>query len=410
MKKLFLLLFTFIILVSVFGGAVGCTNSRDELIIWWPSGATTEKVINDAIENFKKDNPDTKIKVVNKPGMDVFDAYKISLNDDSTRPDIAILDHVYTQSLAHDNLIADLSAMGADTLKTKYPDAIYNANTYNNKAYALPLSANTVIMMYNKNILDLAGVTEIPTTYEELLSACQKIKEKGKIPFAQPIDTFAAMQFVADVAKVGGKIVSDDYKTILLDSQPVVKAVNDWKKFTDLGYANKVAFEEDKFYNGQVAFIEMGSWNISKVTGATSRFDCGFAEVVKIDGNLPNYSGLGLYSLAISQKSNKKEAAFKFAQYLSTNTEVQLAFNKAKNLLPVTNEALSDSYYADDAILSKYASQMQKLVSRPGTPVWPDLEQAIVTLLRSSILNNNVEGAIKSAQNEAQAACDRLFA
>ena len=138
-------------------------------------------------------------------------------------------------------------------------------------------------------------------------------------------------------------------------------------------------------------------------------FDCGFTEMVTIDHAQPNYSGLGLYSLVIAEKSAKKQEAFELAKYLSTDKDVQLAFNKAQNIFPVTKEALSDTYYTEDEILAKYASQLEKVTPRPGTPVWPDLEQSLVTMLRSAILNDNVDAAISAAQEAAQSATNRLL-
>lgn len=397
----------------------GCAGNQrgDELIVWWVSGRENEQIINDAVADFKAEHPGQEISIVSKPSMDVYNAYKFALNDDNTRPDIAILDHVYVQSLAHDGLVANVNELGMNEIKDLYPEGLYSAVTYNGSAYALPLSANTIILMCNKDMLAEAGVIDdagnakLPETLDELYDACEKVKAKygENRAFAQPLNSFAVMQFMSYVGRLGGKIVSDDYKTILLEDNAEVKtALEDWKKFTDLGYANPNEFEEGKFYNGQIAFVEMGSWNLSKVRDVEA-FDCGFTEMVTIDPAQPNYSGLGLYSLVIAEKSAKKQEAFELAKYLSTDKDVQLAFNKAQNIFPVTKEALSDPYYTEDEILAKYASQLEKVTPRPGTPVWPDLEQSLVTMLRSAILNDNVDAAISAAQEAAQSATNRLL-
>lgn len=407
--KKFAALLVAMVLICIGFSSCG-SGQRDEIIIWWISGQQNEQIINDAINRYKENNPDAKIRVVLRSGMDIFQAYKIALNDDRTRPDVAILDHVYVQALANEGVIANLSALGADEYKDLYPEGLWNANLYNNKAYALPLSANTIALMYNSDILQEAGVTEIPQTLDELYEACQKVEDSGKIAFAQPINTFAVMAFMSYVGRLGGQIVSNDYKTITINTDPKVKeALIKWKKFTDEGWANKNEFEEARFYNGEVAFIEMGSWNLSKVFGASALFDCGVVEMIKIDPDLPNYSGLGLYSLVVAEKSIDKNTAYDLAKFLSSDTEFQLVFNKSLNLFPVTFESLQDPYYVDNEILSVYASQLEKVIPRPATPIWPELEQILVNMLRASILNNNVDAALNTAQNKAQAATDRVF-
>ena len=149
----------------------------EEISIWWPSGKALQKIMNNAISEYTTLHPNIKVKVVKKAGLDVYDAYKLALNDNKARPDIAILDHVYVQALAHDNQLADLSELGSDVdTKDIFPSSVYSANVYNNKNYGLPLSANTVILMYNKDILkeagyvDANGEAKAPKTYTELRS------------------------------------------------------------------------------------------------------------------------------------------------------------------------------------------------------------------------------------------------
>lgn len=399
----------------------GCSGSQrgDGLILWWISGQQNEQIIREAVAAYSEQNPGTEIEIVSKAGMDVFQAYKIALSDDNTRPDVAILDHVYVQSLAKDGMIANLSAMGAGDVQDIYPTGLWQANLYEGNSYALPLSANTIALMYNENILKEAGVTDDgtptgkvvpPTTLEELFEACEKVEKIGKTPFAQPINSFAAMAFMSYVGRLGGSIVSEDYRTVKLDGNAQVKeALEIWKKFSGEGWVNKNEFEEGKFYSGGVAFLEMGSWNISKVSGNTAVFDVGVTEMVRFDSEHTNVSGLGLYSLVVAEDSVDKQAAYALAKYLSSDEQFQLKFNQSQNLFPVTKTALANEHYTEDAILSVYAAQMEKVTPRPGTPVWPDLEQVLVTMLRSAVLNGDVDGALATAQRNAQAATDRIY-
>lgn len=391
----------------------------EEISIWWPSGKALQKIMNNAISEYTTLHPNIKVKVVKKAGLDVYDAYKLALNDNKARPDIAILDHVYVQALAHDNQLADLSELGSDVdTKDIFPSSVYSANVYNNKNYGLPLSANTVILMYNKDILkeagyvDANGEAKAPKTYTELLEACEMVKTNTDYtPFAQPINnSFAAMEFASYVGRVGGNIVSSDSKQVLLDSKEVREAVDDWVSLSK--YASQNEYEEGKFYTGKIAFIEMGSWNISKVSGSTSIFNCGFTEMVSMKENVENYSGLGLYSFVVAKKSSHTQAAYEFAKYLSTNKEFQMAFAQEKNLLPVTNESLNDPYYTNDEILNVFSSQLKKVTPRPATPAWPTLEQQIVNMLFNCVSNPTTDGidsAISSAQKKSQEATDRKF-
>lgn len=47
---------------------------------------------------------------------------------------------------------------------------------------SIPYQPNVFAMFYNQSIFDEAGVTAVPTTWEELDAACAKIKEAGYVP------------------------------------------------------------------------------------------------------------------------------------------------------------------------------------------------------------------------------------
>ena len=198
-----LLIVMLLTILTVFSSCQG--NETDELILWWPSGKACREILDEALPRFKAANPGFEIKVVYKE-VDSFDAYKIALNDDKTRPDVAILDHVYVQALAHDNQLANLDELGAKNIESKFPASVYSANAYNGGTYALPFSANTIVLMYNKDILKAAGVVDAngeakpPKTMDELLDACAKAQAAGYTAFAQPINSFSAMGFASYVA------------------------------------------------------------------------------------------------------------------------------------------------------------------------------------------------------------------
>jgi putative chitobiose transport system substrate-binding protein len=71
------------------------------------------------------------------------------------------------------------------------------------------------------------------------------------------------------------------------------------------------------------------------------------------DTGLYDYS---LMNFVIPKKAHNKEAALKFALYL-TNENNQIEFAKLTTILPVNNYALNDSYFKDNAIYSPERKQ-----------------------------------------------------
>ena len=97
MKKICLLLCMVLVAVSCVALLEGCNGTQSDpntITVWWPSGKTMQDIIQAAVKDFTATHPEAKIKIVNKP-VDAFEAYKYALNDNKTRPDVAIVDHVY---------------------------------------------------------------------------------------------------------------------------------------------------------------------------------------------------------------------------------------------------------------------------------------------------------------------------
>ena len=65
----------------------------------------------------------------------------------------------------------------------------YDLGNVKGAQYALPfIVGNARILYFNMDILNEAGVTELPTTWQDLVDVCTQVKEanlEGVIPFAQ---------------------------------------------------------------------------------------------------------------------------------------------------------------------------------------------------------------------------------
>ena len=71
------------------------------------------------------------------------------------------------------------------------------------RQYALPFDFVGVAIMYNKDILDANGIA-VPTTNEELIAACEKLKEAGMaVPIAATTEAEWYLSSVADAALRG---------------------------------------------------------------------------------------------------------------------------------------------------------------------------------------------------------------
>lgn len=153
-----------------------------------------------------------------------------------------------------------------DELKEKYIDV--TEADYNDVAYGLPVALNSLGIIYNEEVLKKAGVEEMPTSTEEFIEACKKIKENtDSIPFYT--------NYNKTLGTWGGTLTSyggEQYRSAMLEAGTGFKEGQPIREIMDLfyGLASNGLTEADPITgdfakslqmlaDGEVAMIMKGS-------------------------------------------------------------------------------------------------------------------------------------------------------
>ena len=89
----------------------------------------------------------------------------------------------FTKKFVRGDLAKDLTADVTGDWASSFTPAALDAYTYDGKLYGVPITLDAKYMAYNKQVFADAGVA-VPTTLEELLTACDTFKTKGVEPMA----------------------------------------------------------------------------------------------------------------------------------------------------------------------------------------------------------------------------------
>jgi multiple sugar transport system substrate-binding protein len=426
MKKLMflaILITTIFVLVACRGG-----KNEGELTIWWPGGSPAERAaIDEAKRRYELANPDVTINIVPQSTANFYMDYMMSLNGNDY-PDIAYVDHVYVQQLVYNGAIANLSQAGLNRLQSTFLESLWTPNTYNGDLYALPFSANVLVTVYNKTLIETVLGREmlpsdVPNTYQELLQISQQILDYNQAnnltgdntftPYTVPAGTgnhsMGAMSFLSYVARLGGQIISDDLRTMMLNDGPSLHAAEKFAELGSLGIA-PARFEEGRFESGRVGFIEMGPWKIIEYgrIAENRNIEFGFAPIVQLVEGGSRESALGLYSVVVTDKSINRDLAIDFIEFLTTDDELQLLHNTAQSLMPTTRTAMQDEYYTGP-IWEIFVEQLNHIVARPGSPEWAEMERQLGDFV-TSLLNGSREPSYVASLNFAlQRTLDEIY-
>ncbi len=163
-------------------------------------------------------------------------------------------------------------------------DAVFAGGTYSDGIYAIPLNIAAACVFYNTEMFEKAGA-EVPKTFDELLTSCQKLQDAGYTPITISAGTAWCLSMVAGyLCDRNGLVLSDiaDHKTDWKDE----KVINAGKQIQELSkYFQKTAAGDDNdiataaFYNGEAAILIQGSWAIGQINGSCAE---GFADKVGV--------------------------------------------------------------------------------------------------------------------------------
>ena len=123
-------------------------------------------------------------------------------------------------------------------------DAVFAGGTYSDGIYAIPLNIAAACVFYNTEMFEKAGA-EVPKTFDELLTSCQKLQDAGYTPITISAGTAWCLSMVAGyLCDRNGLVLSDiaDHKTDWKDE----KVINAGKQIQELSkYFQKTAAGDD---------------------------------------------------------------------------------------------------------------------------------------------------------------------
>lgn len=278
-------------------------------------------------------------------------------------PDLGLLN--YNMEMARfmeRGALSDLSDMPeADRILPEVQDLVDQYATYPGRTSVLPYSVMAASVIYNKQIFDEQGIA-VPTTYDELIAACEQLKAAGITPFYGTFkDPWTVAQGWFDYT-VGGEVdVADFYEQM-----------NDLG--TEVGPASPVSFEKtfaepvermrvliEEYTNADAASKGYGDGNLAFAQGQAAMYLQGpwaLGEIAKTSPDLQ----LGTFPLPmtndpddlrvrvnidlaawIPEASKHQDAAREFLSYLfqqdvmDAYNAAQLGYGTTVDAAPVTD-------------------------------------------------------------------------
>lgn len=350
-----------IILSAIAAMALGAAVSADDTTLefqqWWgvelPDGALQE-----ICDGFTEETG-VKIDLLSNPYADTKTQIAAGAAA-GTMADVVGLDGAWVYDFAKQGSIANLTElMEADG----YDDSqLSDQIKYEGNTYMIPVVNFAYPLFVNTDILEEAGVEEIPTTWTEFLDACDKITTNtDKAAYAIPLSTEAPNgiqnQFSSWLWASGGNLLQDG-KPALTDNDKLAQLVDMVKTMKDKGYLSDGAEamkEQDmvnEFENGRLAFMVDGISHLTTIKTESPDLNFTFAKMPVMD-DYSDKSGMDVanWGIGIADNCENKEAAMQFVEYLMS-PEVNAKLAQLANAFPGNSTAEPD-YSSNDELFQK---------------------------------------------------------
>lgn len=261
-----------------------------------------------------------------------------------TAPDCYELNIENFAAYANKGVLEELT--GIDT--SGYNATALNAFSVNGKQYGVPGNFSNVVLIYNKDLFDQAGVA-YPTddwTWDDAMEACEKISALGDDIYGiyQPI-TFN--EFFKVAAQYGGGVLNADKTEFTINSEENLKAATMMiSKVTDTNVQPTEAQmggmgDWDLFESGRLGMIPTGIWAFNTFADA-----CDFNWDICVEpGGTQKATHFFSNALVVNADSDKKEAAATWINWLaSSDTSAQMRIDAGWDLPAISNEEVLSGY------------------------------------------------------------------
>lgn len=381
-------------------GNEGSTGLQPEegasLTLWFDNDTYNEEIV--ALWNAKY--PDVPLTVVNVGTTDARQKNELE-GPTGTGADVFVMAHDGVAVSAQAGNILEIDLL-ADEVRSSFVDNAVDAVTYDGKIFAFPLSMKTIVMFYNKDLV------ETPVdTWAEMKEFAAEYNDPAQNKFAciwQAVEPYYAHGFLGgygydlfgenhddpnqlgwDTAEAADGLAF--YKTLHDEIYPVASADATWDAMNSM------------FSAGECPYVITGPWSIADFTNAGVNF--GIAPLPKMDNDVRPKTLSTVDTVAVSSFTKYPIASMLLAQFIATDPGALELLYETKNELSASIEGQKLDFYVNDPFMTSIAVAVNDALPQPYIPemsnVWAPYQKAIIAVWDGL---QTPEEALTAAQNE----------
>lgn len=215
-------------------------KNQTKIIFWHAMGGPLGKVLDGMIDEFNKTHPDIYIVPQSMGNYNALSQKLLASAIAKNQPVLAQAYEAWIAKFVEGNLLVPFNKFitNVQDFKKDFYPVIFEDNVYKGKLYSLPFNKSTPILYYNKDLFKKSGLSTVPPqTWDDFLVYSQRINQKNPKKLGY-VGAGTVSDFECFLVQHGGKLLSDDGKTILFNSKEGAEAL---QFLLDMKYLHHVA-------------------------------------------------------------------------------------------------------------------------------------------------------------------------
>ncbi len=341
-------------------------------LTWWDTSDPTNEgpVFEQLIEQFNEEYPNVTIDYQSVPFGDAQNKFKTAASAGEGAPDILRAEVAWVPEFAAAGHLYALD--GTDLLEGSFLETPLSSNVYDGHTYGVPQVTDTLGLMYNKALFEEAGISEPPTTWDEVADAAEQLQRKAGVDGLYINNGgYFLLPFLYGE---GGDLVDTEAETIVVNSDANVTGITTAQDLVQSGAAVKPDADDSYgtmmtlFKEGKVGMIINGPWEVANVAGdpAFGGFEnLGVAPVPGGSAGAGAPVGGHNYVIYSGMDESKADAALAFVEFMSS-PESQAFVADELGLLPANADAYD--LLADNERVAAWTDALEVAQPRPWIP------------------------------------------
>lgn len=388
------------------GGKDSGSGKKTDILFWSPFSGSDGPFMKKIVDKYNGSQDQYKVNFVIQPNGEYYKQLDVALSTGKESPDLMIMhvDQVPTYASKDQLQPIDDMASGAGINKADFAEAATEYSTLDGKWYSIPLDIHPLVMYYNKDLFEKAGIAAAPTNRAEFDDAVQKLTDKSKGVYGYAVPTLWPQQFIFPtlVWQNGGELWNGT--EVAYNSPEAVEMVQWLRGMVDSGVSPANVQQDGEntlFLQGKNAIQFNGPWMKSQFDEAGLNY--GVAPVPQIGkAKQAVFAGSHGFVVPKSVTDEKVTAGIgDFLKYVSTNSMDWAESGQALASKPMLE---SDAFKALE-FQSNVASAFTYVQFAPNVLNWGTISEPIWGELNNALLGKkDAQKALDDAAAKSQQA------